>query len=116
MQSLAIPAHALPAKLPLFRAGPAVDLSPIWKGQHDVEAVVVLLVDNAGTGQPSVKALHGLCLHALLVTLRVWLTSFSAAVSAAARVANILTDELTATHAVAAIGDVIFEKAHTFTS
>ncbi|WP_160148029.1 hypothetical protein [Pseudomonas brassicacearum] len=116
MQSFSISADWLPAELPLFCAGPAVDQSTIRQRQHYVEAVVVLLVSKTGSGQPAIKALHGLSLHALLVALRVWLATFAATVPTAARIANVFTDELAAAHAVAAIFNVVLEEAHAFTS
>ncbi|AXF52807.1 MAG: hypothetical protein [Podoviridae sp. ctdb7] len=88
MKRLSVPADALPAQLPLFRAWPAVNHSPIGKCQYHMEAIVVLLVRNPGARQPTIKALHGLCFHALFVALRIRLAAFATTIPAATRVAN----------------------------
>jgi len=80
-----------------------------------MEAVVVLLVGDPGTRQPSIKAQHGFGLLALLVSLGVWLAAFPTAVSAAAWIAHVIADEPEADHAVTAVRNVVLVEAHDFT-
>ncbi|WP_027921533.1 hypothetical protein [Pseudomonas sp. URMO17WK12:I12] len=112
MERFSVSADALAAKLPLLCAGPAVNDSAIRQSQHDVKSVVVLLVGNSGAGQPPIKALHSLSLHALFMALIVGLASFTTTVPTAARISNIIPDELAATEAVTAIFHVVFVEAH----